>query len=149
MDSWNYFDELCYVRRGRRGWRYEFRMERKDPRKKKYSDILMKNVSHKNPKVTFCKKRGLRIKNHDFSGLTIHSRSEEAKYWFYSVVNNWVDDSKLPRNHPIFKTTHSTHAHPHSLKAAIRMVKNAAVPVGTVFVLVSKWVGHDIYITKR
>lgn len=99
----------------------------------------MKTVS-----IKYNKKRGSRIKNYGFRWIEL-DYDHILDYDYYPSLNNWFNS-----NDPKVNLTMdcSSGEDCHSLKAAIRKVKKANVKKGTKFILVSKYVGYDIEITK-
>lgn len=91
-------------------------------------------------KIKYQAPKGRRIKNHDFCWL----ETENSLYWYVESIKQWRLFEDIPKNCEYY----STGCLCKSLKAAIRRIKKYDLPKGTEFVLVSKWVGHDIYITK-
>lgn len=94
--------------------------------------------------MRYQKQKGKRIKNSRFVGISLLDNS--TNYWFYPCINNWADDYVHPE---LVKRGSQNWEDCRSLKAAIRKVKKANVPKGTVFILSSRYVGYDIEIIKR
>ncbi len=95
--------------------------------------------------MKYQKQKGERIKNSRFIGLELLDNSS-TNYWFYPCINNWADDYVRPE---LKKRGCQNWEDCYSLKAAIRKVNKADVPKGTVFILLSRYVGYDIEIIKR
>ena len=93
--------------------------------------------------MKYQKQKGERIKNCYFRFL---EPVEHAKYWYYPHLNDWVDEEKHPE---VIGKDCASFERCRSLKAAIRKVNKADVPKGTVFILLSRYVGYDIEIIKR
>lgn len=94
--------------------------------------------------MKYYKQKGARIKSYGFTCITIYDHG--AKYWYYPHLHNWVDDSAHPE---VIGKDCASFEPCRSLKAAIRKVNKTSVPKGTVFTLMSRYVGYDIDIVKR
>lgn len=93
--------------------------------------------------MKYQKQKGLRIKRYG-TGITIFDNN--ANYWYYPHLHNWVDENEQPE---VVGKDCANYEPCRSLKAAIRKVNKASVPKGTVFTLRSRYVGYDIDIVKR
>lgn len=99
----------------------------------------MKTVS-----IKYNKKRGFRIKNYGFLWIELEP-DHIFDYEYYFSLNNWFNSNDPKVNSTM---SFSTGEDCHSLKAAIRKVKKANVKKGTKFILVSRYIGYNIEITK-
>lgn len=93
--------------------------------------------------MNYGRKKNTRIKNCYFRFI---EPVEYAKYWYYPHLNDWIDEDKHPE---VVGRDCASFEQCKSLKSAIRKVNKASVPKGTIFRLVSKYVGYDIRIIKR
>ena len=94
--------------------------------------------------MKYQKPKGQRIQRYAFSGITIYDNC--SRYWYYDHLNNWIDEDLHPE---VIGRSCSNYENCKSLKSAIRKVKKASVPKGTVFTLSSHFLGYDIDIVKK
>lgn len=82
--------------------------------------------------IKYKAKKGTRI-NYKFIGVTTF----ESGWWFDYNTNQWEHNPKSGLK------GYSSHQNCKTVKAFKRKLKKA--PKGVEFILVSRWVGHDVY----
>jgi hypothetical protein len=81
-------------------------------------------------------KKGQRIK-YGYMGFTTFDMSVNDGFWYYNKTLKKWEENMVNEN-----CAYSSHAPCKSVKAFKRKLKNA--PRGVTFILVSRWVGHDV-----
>ena len=95
-------------------------------------------------KIRYQAPKGKRIKK-QFMWLELDPETTDdwIEWVYYLESKEWRKDSYFK----LYETYGSSVCRCRSLKAAIRRIKKWNFPKGTTFMLLSRWVGYDIYIT--
>lgn len=92
-------------------------------------------------KIRYQAPRGQRIKCYGYCGI---SHEDHLNYSYIPSLKQWVYEEEIPDGVPVITNFDDCK----SLRCAIRKIKHYNAPKGTKFILESRYVGHDIYITK-
>lgn len=127
-DQYRNHRPLSEVRRSRRAWNHFLKNKTEEmlPNKEQFLCALRAQYSNKaGAKVT---KLISRKRNNKYSYLEIKYSPDEQRYYFLPQLNNWTYAERFKYNFDAV-----TGVTCHSLRAAVRQVKRALVPKGTVF----------------